>query len=75
MTIAMSQQSYLYELLQRKNPSSALLNENFWAKTDEMDERTYKEIIWCLTNSKISEGEMLIQNYDRSHKTNNQTTY
>lgn len=62
--ITMNQQSYLYQLLERKNSHSSVLNPDFWGKTADLSESAYKELLWLIRNDKVSECEMLIKNYD-----------
>lgn len=59
--IGLSKQNYLYSLLQRKNPSSDLLNENFWTKADKLEEPLYKKVLALLFNNKSEEAEKILK--------------
>lgn len=56
-------QTYLYNLIKRKNPTSAVLDDQFWAKTADMTEPFYKELKLLLAQNHVSECEMLIKNH------------
>ncbi len=60
--IGLGLKTHLYTELQRKNPTSSLLNENFWALSDGLNQQGYEEIKLLLRQNRISEAEMLIKN-------------